>query len=466
MSPRIRETVKLISTWKAQHGIEALNKQVLEGDFKGLCARNYIKNYQFDLGCNLAGNHWGSATSAFIAAVVLNRTLVLNGEDGINRTCEGSVSMRSWVVRQKVLEVLLKQAGCNYFRDDADQKPSVHDFVDINKREDYGISRRCGYARSTRKVLGYDDLFNSGIDLLLPANNEFLSSESRRRAAILFSSPVPGMARFESYGFLLRSLLVFTNQTVAIVKHALEGIHLGGHVHECLGTVQLHDNMQEREYYTIGLHIRHKIVEPKFEPFYDDASERGIIYFQAKHERHVSEAWERRRGNKTAPRPRQSCVILLASDRAATITHLVKFSAEVGCRVSFIQRDLAAKVSAQQKAEGYEETGPWSVASTSMSDWYLLTHSDYFIGSAASTFSFLIAGEVAARAALREDVSSPPGHGQESSFLWTTSPNPSAPGPLNLTGNWDLAHGFIVMEQGNYKIQRSISTCPLPAIPD
>lgn len=462
LSPRVLAIQRMLTTYREEHGIESINRQVAVGDFKGLCARSYVKNYQFDLGCNLAGNHYGSLASAFAAAVVLNRTLVVQGDRAIQTSCEGSVFLRSWTVTQTVLEAALEKARCNIFKDDADSKPAVTDYVEY---KDWGFTRRCGYARSTAECLKYDDLFNSAYELLLPSNNEFLNPEQIRRSSVLFSNPTPGMARFESYGFLLRALMGFTNQTVAVAKNALEGLHLGGHVHECLGTLQL----QEDQYYTIGLHIRHKIVAPEFERFYDEASERAIRTFKERHERRVREA--RPNSTRTDPPAKQNCVLLVASDRAATLTHLVSFSAKVNCTLRFIQRDLNGKVSEHQKQDGYEENGPWSAPSISMADWFLLTHADYFVGSAASTFSFLIAGEVAARAALHphdQRLSSvPPDESPLSPFLWTSPAVSWAPGPLNVSQVWTSGQeaGFVVMEQQNYLRQRAYHDCPLPPLP-
>lgn len=447
--------VRLLSDYRRKHGIEAIQKQVQARDFKGLCARQWIRNSQFGLGCNLVGNHYGSVASTFLAAIVLDRTLILIGDSDIGASCEGSIFLKTWTVSQARLEPLLIEAGCNFFRNNDDYNNALNFVINhpSTATKGKGATRTCGYARSPHPHFIYDDIFNSGVEAF--ATNEFLSPSAKARAGVLFSNPIPGLARFESYGFLLRALLGFTNQTVSMARQALTGVHDQDgtqHVQECLGTSTL--RLRHDSFFTVGVHLRHKSTDARLIKLYNDAAEKGISLILDQH------------GHRPGSTSAQKCVLLVASDRAETIVHMEEYAVKVNCIVRYIRRDLNAAVTEKQKKEGYEETGPWSVASIAMADLFLLTHSQYFLGSADSTFSFLIGDDVAAHAVLH------PAFAQEQGgvgpLLWVNPVNPKLPAdtPLNLTWAWASQSfsdsGPVVVEQFYYKYQQSFKECPFP----
>ena len=431
LTPRVQSLLGLLSTWRQQHDIAAIKREADEKNWNALCSRRFVANGQFDLGCNLFGNHYSAATSALFAAVVLNRTMIINGDldpdETVASTCQGSLSLRPWVVTRKKLEPLLEMAGCNNVYNDPGVEwwKKAYNFVTQNpsSKDDPGVTRQCGYARSKKLVLVFDDLFNSAVELF--HKNQFLSQDARRRTELLLSNPAGlDMARFESYGLLLRSFVGVTNQTVELAKAALDGVaHRAAHAaappHECFGTggilpLPLHDE----QFFTIGVHLRHKRVDPALEQLYDLAAEKGLVLLKNQH----AEA-----GKK--------CVILVASDRAAAIRHIQTFGATMDCQVRFIERNFSATITERQSQEHYEETGPWAEARMSIADWFLLSHSSLFFGTADSTFSFLIANQVAARAALRSGGDSTP----TNTFLWAFPPSPllqKPPESIALDKHW------------------------------
>ena len=456
LPPRVLSMVRLLSDYRHNHGIEAIQQQVKARDFKAVCARKWIRNSQFGLGCNLVGNHFGSAASTFLAAVVLDRTLLLIGDADIGTSCEGSVYHKTWTVTQSRLEPLLIEAGCNFFRKNDDYKNALNFVITHPETAKKGKSatRTCGYARSPHPHLIYDDIFNSGVEAF--ATNKFLSPSAKQRAAVLFSNPIPGLARFESYGFLLRALFGYTNQTISMARAALTGVHDQDgtqHVQECLGTSTL--RLRHDSFFTVGVHLRHKSTDEHLIKLYDDAAEKGISLILDKH------------GHKHGSTAAQKCVLLVASDRAETIVHMEAYAVKVNCIVRYIRRDLNATVTEQQKKDGYEETGPWSAASIAMADLFLLTHSQYFLGSADSTFSFLIGDDVAAHAVLHPAFNTQE-QGGVGPLLWVNPVNSRLPAdtPLHLTWAWASqtfsASGPYVVEQFYYKLQQSTKDCPFP----
>jgi len=475
MPRRSTALLTMLATWRRQHEMSTLEREADRGDFDAICNRMWMSHAQFDLGCNLIGNHYGSATSALFAAVVLNRTMIFsNAENSVAESCQDSIYLKPWIVTKQKLEPILQRAGCNLLKDKkVDHWTSMFNFVPSNpstKEEPAGTTRRCGYARSDRKVLFFDDLFNSGVEAFL--DNPWLSPEATQRAQLLLSNPIPGLARFESYGLLLRSFLGFTNQTLALAKVALEGIHHGDHLaHECLGTLEIKDE----SFFTIGVHLRHKRVDEQLEALYDAAAEEGVLRLLQLHASEV-QAGVRRAGTK--------CVILIASDRAEAIQHMQNFSANItipgskpseqrGCLVRYVPRNMSAEISKQQRDEHYEETGPWAQAKMSVADWYLLTHADYFLGTADSTFSFLIGDEVAGRSALRPVGGANSSSSLQSPFLWVLPPPPpglypALPAKLTLTDAWASvlppppeSGGVYVVEHTNYVKEKSVKSCPL-----
>ena len=458
LSPRARGVMELLWSWRRQHELSALEREINTGDYRGICQRKYVFNSQFDLGCNLAGNHFGAAASSLLASIVLNRTMIFTGvNDVVIRSCQGSIYFKPWILTREKLEPLLEKAGCNVFQSREKFFTETHNFVASNptSKQDGGVTRFCGYARSPLAALTYDDIFNSGVELFV--DNPFLSAEAKRRTEILFSNPILGLARFEPYGLLVRSFVGFTNQTVALAKAALEGIHRVEHrtPHECLETLILNPSL-----FVIGVHLRHKRVDDSQNAKYDEVAKQGILRLKAQHD-----------AGLVTP---SKCVILVASDRAESIKQINEFveAMKLTCTVRFVQRNMTASVTQQQKDEHYEETGPFAQAKISMADWYLLSHSDYFLGTADSTFSFLIADIVASRLLLQPTVSNAAAqaavavNSTKSPFLWELPP-PSqvlidkwvsvpAPEPDRPPGP-----GVVVIEHLEYERQRHDNKCPL-----
>ena len=450
--------MELLWAWRRQHEYSTLEREVNTGNYRAVCGRKYIFNSQFDLGCNLAGNHFGAAASSLLASVILNRTMIFMGiDDNVIRSCQNSIYFKPWILTRAKLEPLLEKAGCNVFESREKFFRDTHNFVPSNptSKQDAGVTRFCGYARSPLAALTYDDIFNSGLELFV--DNSFLSAEAKRRTEVLFSNPILGLARFEPYGLLVRSFVGFTNQTVALAKAALEGIHRGEHhaPHECLETLSLEES------FVIGVHLRHKRVNDSQNARYDQVAKQGILRLKEQHDAGLATP--------------SKCVILVASDRAESIKQINDFveSMKLTCTVRFVQRDMTAGITQQQKDEHYEETGPFAQAKISMADWYLLSHSDYFLGTADSTFSFLIADIVASRLLLQPTTTTNTNtavqsvvNSTKSPFLWELPPPSlvllekwvSVPAPLP---GMPPDPGVVVIEHLEYERQRRDNKCPL-----
>ena len=68
------------------------------------------------------------------------------------------------------------------------------------------------------------------------------------------------------------------------------------------------------------------------------------------------------------------------------------------CEPRIITRDV---VDSELSDVGISQRGPWTDSILPFADWSLLSHSQYFIGTQASTFSMLMAYYVAVRSTLR-----------------------------------------------------------------
>jgi len=469
ISPRALKVVELLWSWRRRHDLAAIYRESNSSDYrKLLCSRSWIAHDQFDLSCNLAGNHFGSAASALMAAVILDRTMIFRDDESVWNSCDNSIYLKPWVITRAVLEPILERAGCNLFKSKEDYFHRLPNFVpsnpSSNEGPEAGVSRRCGYARSRQKVLIYDDLFNSALELF--NTNEFLSADATARTKLLFSNNNPGLVRFEPYGLIIRSFIGFSNKTIALAKNALKGLTVSHELHECHGTLQF---AADQNLFTIGMHLRHKRTDEQLNLLYDKITERGLLQLKAKHD-------SVKAGMSSRP---SKCLILLATDRPEAIERVKAFtsniSAENGvrfdCTVRFIERDMSAQVTEKQRQEHYEETGPWaSSPSISMADWYLLTHSDSVLLTADSTFSFLIADLVAARAGLKYESASPLAPKiTENSFLWaypppnvTIQPFWNAFKPLIL--GVKIQPSVVVMEQIIYQQQLNNKDCPLKGL--
>jgi hypothetical protein len=154
-------------------------------------------------------------------------------------------------------------------------------------------------------------------------------------------------------------------------------------------------NMQDN-ILTIGIHLRHQNAASLKDHSIDNTID------------HTAElAIERLLNNKTSihfTSTGKRCFLLLASDRMHTFKRFAKFAPKVGCELKHVDRNISIQ------ANTHHEHGPWEAQIMTGSDYHLLSHADYFIGSEISTFSVLIANRIVARATERGDLNN--------SLLW------------------------------------------------
>ena len=331
-----------------------------------------MSTFQFSVSCRLIGNHFGSMLNGMAAAMILNRTYYLQHPvQTFDESCFGELFLRPWIITKTELRTLLADAGC----------PDNGKLGEgINYHDRFGESaeklpRQCAYGNSTDRVVRFDDLWNSAYDFFLPTTGVYLNAASKEVANTLFSHPIDGVARFESFGFIMNAVFEFSNTTLHKLNKVLNGSVI--HPSDAWSAESKCKVVTNTSAMTIGVHMRHiNATSPNFD----------IAVLEA-----IS-------GIRNASADR-TCVILVASDRLPSIQRVIQFGGSVGCQVRFAERDVVDEATLCA-VQGYAENGPWCRSAVVLDDWYLLMHSDYFIGSRSSTLSYLMANGVAYRAAM------------------------------------------------------------------
>lgn len=374
----VESLLSLIRLYREEHSITAVRKDSRQQ----LCFRRYVRNFEYDLSCKSVGNSIGSYLSSMIVSIILNRTYV--ARRSFLQKCHGTMDMEKWIVRQDELAVLLKNANCS---------------VDFNTRHDGSTRTKDlykGLGSSDSSVISFDHIMNKAFDYFNPRTSRFtLSYAQKQRANTFFNmSVLPlSIARFLPYGILQSQTIFFTDMLRNTVNPILSSLsstlspistHLNS-VSEYAAIVTEATNVakvvNKSTVVTIGVHMRHynykSIVDASLDLKFDSYFEEAIQIV-------------RQRVSRTAV-----CVLLVASDRAASIQRVVEYAGRVDCRARFVSRNMSA--SASDDIHGIKEHGPWATSITSIADLYLLSHSDYFIGSLQSSFSYLIANAVSFR---------------------------------------------------------------------
>lgn len=361
---RIREIILLVQEYKNRHSARSLKEE----SHVDICKRKFVKSSR-DLSCNWAGNSIGSHLSAMLAGIVLNRTYFTNHFVA----CDGAMELKSWVPLQNEVEALTKSAGCP-----------------IDFRTDFGsASTECAIAESNRSLFMYSDIHNTAYDYFHPKRGIPLTEDMHQRASILFSS----RDRFEAYGLLQRYAYTFPNITQSLALSILNKIYGPNHARHA-GASTLASMKQLQNVLTIGVHLRHP-----------DGSSVNNSELDLPFDSNVEKAIQKIRSyDKTS-----NCMVLIASDRAESILRVENYAKNASCTAAYIERNLNASPDGDK---GYEEHGPWSKGAIAIADWYLLTHSMYFIGSHGSTYSALIANAVAFQSSFRGNT------GNHTIFTW------------------------------------------------
>ena len=95
------------------------------------------------------------------------------------------------------------------------------------------------------------------------------------------------------------------------------------------------------------------------------------------------------------PRP---CLLLAASDHESSLNETEKLASLLNCKFYRFHHQTSVKIA---------DHGPWGNALSTISDWYLLRHSDVFVGSKESSYSVLMASDVASNSIKRGYIKNP-----------------------------------------------------------
>lgn len=366
---RLRKMMMLLHTYKIQHSINSLRNE----QSNNLCKRKYIFSYQYPLTCKLAGNAIGIHLAGMAAAIVLNRTYIAPHHF---QDCTGSIELKKWLPLLDEVRQLTNSAGC--------ELPSLYPLCRGNTDTE---DKECVLAYSDIPILAFDDLSNTAYDTFHPTRGIPMPEAIHERSRTLFSSN----DRFEAFGLIQWLAYDFTNKTKSLARPILKKIY--GETYND-NKVEPHVLKTPQKILTIGVHLRH----------FDEKSLNDST-LDVRFDEKILDALKRiRKVDSTS-----ACMVLIASDRAPSIVRVTNYAKVIGCNTSYIDRDLNATVESNAFVM---ENGPWANGLLSIADWYLLTHSMYFIGTAQSTFSFLIANGVAAHATWKANV------GDNQLFYW------------------------------------------------
>lgn len=337
------EIRELFRAYLEQHSVSALRSESDEQ----LCRRNFVINWAFRVSCHNMGNSLGSVLNNAIYAVALNRTYLASHID-MDESCHGYLSLSPWVPTADEIRIRLANTECPL--------PSVI--------LGYDGSPMHGYSASSYRIVSEDNLYNC-----LPVHlrsDPTLLPFVRDRSELLFGANENG--RFEPYGMLSSLMFNFSMD-----------------IHTSIEACSRHVS---KNALTIGIHLRHKVGKTHSERV--EFINRGLKILH-----------EIRDANKV-----DQCVVYLATNRNETIDTVISYANAISCSVVSVARflkenpfpQLPREHSFHNANEFYrEEQGPWAHGLVQLADVLLLSNARYFIGSGESTFSWIMANNLAAR---------------------------------------------------------------------
>jgi hypothetical protein len=358
---RLTPMKSLFADYLRKHSAEAVESWPRDA----LCSAQFITSHFF---CRDAGNNIGTWLDNLAWAIIFNKTIIAHWK-GRHSLCHGAVHLQPWVLTTSKLYQLQQQAGC------------VKPIVDIRLHGPQRAVGCCNVENYTGTYFNPGRVYKQAFQKLRPEKGivNMFDGAARARAQILFSNP-SRMSSYESYGLLtllsLRFTPLVTNLTVPLLSPSIGPVF--GAVASPSGMVPL---LNHREV-IIGVHARHQKRDKEYEGSIDLGFQRCLRHYL-------------RQIVVISPTQNRTCSLLIASDRIGTIKLFKSTAMEFGCTPKLVQRAMK-----ETKREHRGEHGPWGESVTSMADFYLLSHSDYFIGTKVSSFSAIMLNVVAARAAL------------------------------------------------------------------
>jgi hypothetical protein len=186
---------------------------------------------------------------------------------------------------------------------------------------------------------------------------------AKDRANIFFQTFVDDIGRFTSYGVVQHHVLEFSEKIKTMVRDLLpDDIH---------------------NYLKIGVQLRHNSMsdDQLAANNFDGNAQRAMIHMF----------------NMTRLDYRP-CLLLAASDHESSLNETEKLASLLNCKFYRFHH---------QTSEEIADHGPWGNALSTISDWYLLRHSDVFVGSTESSYSVLMASDVAYNSIKRGYIKNP-----------------------------------------------------------
>lgn len=345
---RFQRIHQLLNVYKNQHSIETLRGE----NATQLCSRKFIISQVF---CRDAGNGIGLFLDNLAWAIILNRTIAILWYP---KLCYESVEINPWITHVSELEQLLVMHNCPY------TKPKRIQGTE-NQLACCNIQQQLYNETFINPGSTSKNAFNSLFATKGYLNKNF-TNKMINRMQILFSNPME-LASYESYGLLSKYAIKFTQKVINYNTHVINSIHE-------LGTSNI-----------IAVHIRHQKLNNTFESWLDNEFIKCIYFYKSLIL------------NQTID---QKCIILLATDREETMKRIIALQSDnqFGCLVKFVLRDNFTRVDIHRPSG---EHGIWGESLISMSDLYLLSHANYFLGTFISSYSTIIANSISAKSRKR-----------------------------------------------------------------
>jgi hypothetical protein len=175
---------------------------------------------------------------------------------------------------------------------------------------------------------------------------------AKDRANLLFQILISDVGRFTSYGVVQHFTLEFSEEVKSMVRDLLP-----------------HDI---QNYLKIGVQLRHNSM------FNDQVQ---VDKFNVNAQRVIIHMYNMTRFDS---RP---CLLLAASEHESSLVETEKLASQLNCKFYRLRHK-------KEDSEVIADHGKWGNSISTLADWYLLRHSDFFIGSGESSFSVLMASDV------------------------------------------------------------------------
>ena len=386
----------LAALYIKQHGRTAL-RRLSPGQ---LCSLKFVVAR---VTCRDAGNGIGVFLDNVAWAMILNRTMIATPDDAGD--CNNSVQTRGWMMRAAEMESILEAAGC----------PLVNHALTNYERTNLVVDR----SQTAWPVRCCED-FERNIVSLNVISLHVIPAVAQTKYAFGVFNPIFGdtlfscstIQRFMTMSGLNESIVQKGGKEAA--AHSRDrGMVMYGHL--AIMTVKFSDVVKKKTknilstVYGVSPQVFENNPAEDGDELYEFADYSlqwpdGVVVI-GYHGRHQNATMDETRERKidaeafhclirdglAAHRNTagQSCTLLLASDRGHTLVTGGEVATAHGCHYYYVHRNV--------NLTGNIEQGPWTVSYFPMADLYLTSHSQYFMGMVASTFSNLIANILAAR---------------------------------------------------------------------